>query len=336
MQDRVGSSDFQRRKIMLRKRRLAVFFLLLLVLLTSCSQSKEYNKITAEEFQWQDFSWASYDSNGLVFDKGAIFIPIQFDNSDTTYWLQLDTGISNSPLYENSFNSLSPRPSFESIYGFLGLNKKMLMNVKIGNYQIENFLCNIKNDFGSVIDNSSNQNQIGSLGLDFFKNKILLLDFPNKRFAIATSDMQLPESITEKVTYHKAELVNNFFVFDLKIDTQTYKFGYDTGASGFPLVVNYDLWRKLTGKVGNEPDITLINAPSWGKTLTLIGSSTKEDVFLSEKSLGSLEMFYIKEEPNFFKTARIDGLISNASFYDDSLIIIDLINMRFGVVKMVE
>lgn len=210
------------------------------------------------------------------------------------------------------------------------------MSVKIGNYQIENFLCNIKNDFGSVIDNSSNQNQIGSLGLDFFKDKILLLDFPNKRFAIATSDIQLPESITEKVTYHKAELVNNFLVFDLKIDTQTYKFGYDTGASGFPLVVNYDLWKKLTGKVGNEPDITLINAPSWGKTLTLIGSSTKEDVFLSEKSLGSLEMFYIKEEPNFFKTARIDGLISNASFYEDSLILIDLINMRFGVVKTVE
>lgn len=111
MQDRVGISDFQRRKIMLRKPRLAVFFLLLLVLLTSCSQSKEYNKITAEEFQWQDFSWASYDSNGLVFDKGAILLPIQFNNSDTTYWLQLDTGISSSPLYENSFNSISP-PSF--------------------------------------------------------------------------------------------------------------------------------------------------------------------------------------------------------------------------------
>lgn len=336
MQDRVGISDFQRRKIMLRKRRLAVFFLLLLVLLTSCSQSKEYNKITAEEFQWQDFSWASYETDKVI-DKAAILLPIQFNNSDTTYWLQLDTGINDSLLYMNSLDSISPTPSFKRIYeGFMGMNVKMLMNVKIGNYEVDNFYSYLKKDFGEEVSKTNPKNIIGSVGLDFFQHKILLLDLPNNRFAIADSEQQFPVYITDNVAYHSAEILNNFFAFDLFIGNESYKFGYDTGASGFPLVVNYDLWKKLTGKVGNEPDITLINAPSWGKTLTLIGSSTKEDVFLSEKSLGSLEMFYIKEEPNFFKTARIDGLISNASFYEDSLILIDLINMRFGVVKTVE
>lgn len=321
---------------MFYKHRVVVFFLLILIFLSSCSQLKEYNKITAEEFQWQDFSWSSYETY-KVFDKAVILLPIQFNNSDTTYWLQLDTGINDSPLYMNSFYSISPTPSFKRIYeGFLGINVKMLMNVKIGNYEVDNFYSYLKKDFGEEVSQNNPKNIVGSLGLDFFQNKILLLDLPNNKFAIADSEQQFPVYITDNVAYHSAEILNNYFAFDLIIGNESYKFGYDTGASIFPLSVNYDLWQKLTGKDGSEPDNAIISTTSWGSVVSLLGSPTKEEVFLSDRSLGHLDAFYLKENPNLFKLARIDGLISNASFYEDSLILIDLINMRFGVVKTAE
>lgn len=52
----------------------------------------------AQEDRWTTFEWLSFTVGVRTFDKAAIFFPIRVENSD--YWIQLDTGIASSTLFQ--------------------------------------------------------------------------------------------------------------------------------------------------------------------------------------------------------------------------------------------
>ena len=299
------------------------------MLLTACSQPK-WNEVEVKEFNWQPFSWVPYEMSNKLYDKAAIFVPIQFEDSEKTYWMQLDTG-SYSQFDGITFTSINPPHKITQT----GTSYDVVrFNGKIAGYETQNARFVSMKKLGGVVKESEREINIGTLGMDFFQDKILVLDFPNSRLAIVTSESQLPTEFTKDVTYYPAEMISNFFAISLTANGASHKIAYDTGSSVIPLLLNQDFWQQITGRDGRESENIILEVPAWGNMITLIGAPSLEEIFLSDLSLGTPEVYFRKDKLDWFKGSGIDGIMGNEPFYDDSIVILDAINMRFGLVKV--
>ena len=312
-------------------KRLYPFILLIIIVfhLTACSQTK-WNEVEIKEFNWQPFMWLPYEFSNKLYDKAAMFLPIQFEDSEKTYWMQLDTG-SYSQFDGITFDCVNPAHKIIQTNSSYNIVK---FNGKIAGYETQNAKFVSKKDWGGIIKESDQWINIGTLGMDFFLDKILVIDFPNSRLAIVTSEGLLPTEITKDVTYYPAEMIINLFSISLTVEDSPLKAAYDTGSSIFPLILNKDQWQQLTGRDGTEPENIVLDVPAWGSSFIAIGAPAQEEMFLSDLSLGNPEVYYREDKPDWFKGSGIDVIIGNEPFYDDSIVILDGINMRFGLVKV--
>ena len=198
----------------MQRKRLSLLIVFVSILMAACSYNianPSYNEIEVNEFQWQSFIWKPYEINGTNYEKAALFIPIEFEDSKNTerkYLLQLDTGIFNSKIDGITFNSINP--PHEILVADAG--EGIIFNGRIAGYDVKKLLSAVRKEAGLIIDESAPiEIIVGSLGLQFFLGKTLVLDFPNNRLSITSSEKQLPVDLTENVTYYPAKIMNNFF-----------------------------------------------------------------------------------------------------------------------------
>ena len=264
----------------------SLFVICLTLLLVGCSNKSvpqtNWNEIEIKDFSWQPFEWRDYVLGETYYDKAAIFVPIQLEQSDQEFWLQLDTG-TQSVFYETTIDSLgiAVKTIVENdTYDLVSFNGN------IAGYDTKNAIFATMKNYGQTVTAEDAGVRIGTLGMDFFKDRILVLDFPNNRLAIVNSASQLPAEIVEKVTFSKSEMVRHLFVVKTMVGETPLKIAYDTGSSIFPLHVNQDLWQQFTGREGKETDNIFIEAPAWGNYITVIGAPSKEEMIISDFELG--------------------------------------------------
>jgi len=312
----------------------SLFVICLTLLLVGCSGKSvpqtNWNDIEIKEFSWQPFEWRDYVLGETYYDKAAIFVPIQLEQSDREFWLQLDTA-ATSVFYETTIDSLD---LYCKTFSKNAKNDAIIFDGKIAGYDTKNAIFATMKNYGQTVTAEDEDVRIGTLGMDFFKDRILVLDFPNNRLAIANSSSQLPAEIVEEVTFSKSEMVRHLFVVNTMVGETPLKIAYDTGSSIFPLHVNQDLWQQFTGREGKETDNIFIEAPAWGNYITLVGAPSKEEMIISDFDLGKPMIFYSEKTPDPYKGSGLDGLMGNAPFFEDYIVILDGIEHRFGLVKV--
>lgn len=318
----------------MKKLSTSLYVICLTLLLVGCSeksvQPTNWNEIEIKDFSWQPFEWRNHVLGETYYDKAVIFVPIQLEQSDQEFWLQLDTG-TQSVFYETSIDSLGIAVKTivkNDTYDLVSFNGN------IAGYDTKNAIFATMKNYGQTVTAEDEDVLIGSLGMDFFKDKILVLDFPNNRLAIVNSASQLPAEIEEKVTFSKSEMVRHLFVVNTMVGETPLKMAYDTGSSLFPLNVNLDIWQQITGRAGDEIDNTYIEATAWGNSITVIGAPTQEETIVSGIELGNPMVYYVEDKPDYFNGWGVDGLMGNAPFFEDYIVILDGIEQRFGLVKV--
>jgi len=314
----------------LSTRLLVICLTLLLVGCSGKSVPPNWNEIEIKGFTWQPFEWRNSMLGETYYDKVAIFVPIQLEQSDREFWLQLDTA-APSLFFGSTIDSLE---LYGNTFGKNAKNDAIIFNGKIAGYDTKNAIFAIMKNYGQTVTDEDEDVRIGSLGMDFFKDKILVLDFSNSRLAIAESVSQLPSEIIEQTTFSKSEIIRNYFVVNMMFGENPLKIAYDTGSSIFPLHVNQDLWQQFTGREGKETDNIFIEAPAWGNYITLVGAPSKEEMIISDFKLGKPMIYYSEKTPDLYKGSGLDGLMGNAPFFDDYIVILDGIEQRFGLVKV--
>jgi len=318
----------------MKKLSISLFVICLTLLMVGCSgisvPPTNWNEIEIKDFSWQPFEWRDSMLGETYYDKAAIFVPIQLEQSDREFWLQLDTA-APSLFFGSTIDSLE---LYGNTFSKNAKNDAIIFNGKIAGYDTKNAIFATMKNYGQTVTDEDEDVRIGSLGMDFFKDRILVLDFPNNRLAIANSASQLPAEIVEKVTFSKSEMVRNYFVVNMMFGETPLKIAYDTGSSIFPLHVNQDLWQQFTGREGKETDNIFIEAPAWGNYITVIGAPSKEEMIISDFELGKPMIYYSEKTPDRYKGSGLDGLMGNAPFFDDYIVILDGIEQRFGLVKV--
>jgi hypothetical protein len=284
----------------------------------------------AAEMEWSNFEWGV--------QKEALYLPVNLEFDKVAHWLQLDTGCEENLIYDAPLRQLTGQTEFPDKY--------IVFSGEIGNYKFVNVRFRVKKNYGGQLFSSGKSIEIGTLGLGFFKDKILIVDYPHGRFCICNSLADLPDELVKKTRFTKVRIRHGkLFLEELRFNGKPLRGIFlDTGSSQFTLVLLLrQQWEKLTGKKGNESDNQYLEVPAWGEKVKLVGSKAQGILNLRDLEIKDPVIYLDSHVPasgiksllirTGIRIFRVNGIMGNALFYDEYTIIFDLQQNKFGFLK---
>lgn len=285
----------------------------------------------SREIPWSPFEWISFSIGDKTFDRAAILIPVKLTGTTRALWMQLDTGSDATMVYEIPWKQLHL-----TVPQAAGDSSKILLSAAIGNQWFDSLWVRMAYGFGDSLTEKEERPVIGTIGQDWLIGRILLLDFPHKRFCLLSSVESIPKEFLARASFVDLHNRNNKLFITIEVaDTASNYFFFDTGSSLFQIVTTPALWKKFTGLRGDEKNIARLKVPSWGKEAILLGAPTKGPLKIGSLTVRNPTVYFDSTALNDFTTwpFKVDGLVGNALFYDHHTILIDLIKNRFGVLR---
>lgn len=283
------------------------------------------------ELSWIKFYWTSDSFGNKFYERTAIFIPAKIEGLSRTFSFQFDLGSDLTMLYEKNARSVfgaefnnhtgklkGPLQFWNSARSFKNIT------LDFGSTKATTENCAINKNYGEEISSNdvseARPATIGTIGADLFQGKVLIIDYPNQRFAICES---LPDSFNTYLT--KIELDNvGRVLLPLTIHGKNYKALFDNGSSLFPLLVTDN----KVNDFSTSPGMDTIEINSWGQLHKVIGRQLQGSFQLGGKTFSNTLVYadYRKEA----RTNRYDAIARNRLFWD-KIIVIDFKNKMFGV-----
>jgi hypothetical protein len=296
-----------------------------------------YSAANAQKINWIPFNWEGAEIEGKYFDKLIITIPIKLDNLPHRFNMQFDLGAINTMIYGNSFKEyLVKYPTFKSKidttlkfraqsqthYMFKNVAFK-LGSVSFGNRNIGHFK-GFGDDIPADSVNTKLEKHIGTIAPDLFQDKILIIDYPNKRIA---SVNHLPIQY-KKAAFQSFKMEEGRIKIPLNINNKTEDLMFDTGSSLFQLITT----EANAIQISNGPAIDSLKISSWGDYYMVYGNKVNSAIKFDTKTLQPAVVYFDKKHKSdqFNKDEKIWGITGNAYFLKN-IIIIDYKNKKFGV-----
>lgn len=295
-------------------------------------------QLEKEKVKWYDFHWDG-DSN---IPKDAMILDSKIDSVDFNFRWQFDTGSPRTFVYGNVWDSFTNTfPFLKRRFfiidtlkndGFINLRNAGIL---VSGRKLPKNIIGYLPDYGSVfskdviLENLGSSSMIGTIGIDLFREGVLIIDFRNNKIGYA--DRLSDEFYRKKYNTIDFSLYRNRIVLPLRIGKDIRHFFYDSGASLFPLKTSSS-FSELHAKVRYTD--TLRNITTWGKSYDVPGGVIKDRVFLGNLELPKPKI-YVHPDPqlyhtNIFKEADTYGLIGNA-YFDNRAIVIDFTKMKFTI-----
>lgn len=318
---------------------LRLFIIILLTSILSGCMTAKKNIVTKNNYSWFPFSWYSAKISGKTFDKVAMLVSTKVNDLNADFTLQFDLGSNATMIYGNAINSYYKEGEIKNF--LLESSKsaddggKTIYATKGLTYHLGKLDFNkltYKENYGDKIPVDSlftkSPKHIGTLGADIFNNKVLIIDYPNKRMCILDS---LDSYWKKRTTFVEAKSKNGRLSIPLTINNKTHWFLFDTGASLFPINTNKELWSSMVDETSKTDTII---ANSWGEKVKFYGRPIKEKAYLGKRKLESNYAWYNENKrlQEFNKAEHIDGLTGNA-FFVNNMVVLDFKNKKFGVVN---
>lgn len=291
-----------------------------------------------EKVRWYDFYWSGDDTGS----KDAMMLRSKIDSIDFNFRWQFDTGSPRTFFYGNVWNSFCAAfPSLaKSFFVVDSLRSDGFLNLKNGGLRISgnklpkniigllpNYGDTIPTDI--ILSNLGASTTVGTMGIDLFRNGVLIIDFKSNRIGYADKLSRTFYSADKNTI--DFSLYQNRIILPVKIDTTTFYFFYDSGASLFPLKTT-SAFPNLTQWI-NYTD-TLYNITTWGKSFDVPGGTIKKKVQIGSLALTDPKI-YAHPDPDKYHTqifteADTEGLLGNA-YFDGRIIVIDFTRMKFSI-----
>ena len=143
--------------------------------------------------QWDEMVWISLPVGDRVIEKAVLAVNADIEGLQRRALMQLDLGTYQTVIYGVPYNALGGRSeaSQTSRIGVSGTVAGL-------EFQGENFL--LDRDHGDA-PKASEPVELGTIGANFFNNRILLLDFVRNKVAIVDKSNRLPESVEKQISF---------------------------------------------------------------------------------------------------------------------------------------
>ena len=283
--------------------------------LSPAAPAEAQGKPLVEELRCPKFDWVAVE--GLS-DKAAMKVPVELDG--TGYMFQLDTGAHISFAGADEAQRRGWRSPEK--------DRVDVRAIKVaGTPVLPTRLHLLEGKTG------------GTVGLDLLLGTYVVIDYPRQRICVLTTD-RVPAGLDEPVAWERASLRYGKLFVPMKLGEERFAAAFfDTGASMFPLNVDLGRWKVLTGKADTAAADRVFEVPSWGKKIPLAGAATHVPLSIAGVQMQGAVVYTNPAAPDFFKDqigGGAEGLLGNAMFLDE-VVVLDLTpSMRFGVLKKAE
>lgn len=284
-----------------------------------------------------DFVWKGDTISGRYIPNVAINIPVAIDDLPYKFDMQFDLGAVTTVFYGNSIEPYlrkhsKLRQKIDSTLTFHIQSQKNVMfkdiDLGLGKVKFKEVEIGLFSGFGDslAIDsiNTKTSKHIGTIASDLFQNKILIIDYPNKRICIAE---KMPQKY-RKLNYQDFILEEGQIKIPFLINDKIEMLMFDTGSSLFSLITTKESAQQISDRIVSDS----LRITSWGEYYTVYGEKVKSSISFANKNLPSTLVYYF-EQPifdQFFKQENIWGVTGNAYFLKNRLII-DYKNKKIGI-----
>jgi len=287
--------------------------------------SAQEKAATSPGLTWADIHWEPIKIGNRVVERAALLLPVRLDGKEAKILVQLDLGADLSQF---------DRVPYEQLFGKGAAPhdrpKKMPFTGTFGGARVTNQLFDVLPEGG---ERSSGDEPVflGTLGADFFQNRILLLDFVRQRVCIMDERVRLPEAFEKNAAFVPLTVRDGNLFVPISINGKEERgFFYDTGSSLLPILTTRAKWQEITGRTGSEPDNEVWRAPSWGKEAVMVGAGVKGEICVGKACLQHPVAFF---ESSGLKNLQSANLFGNSLFFDRFVVIVDIPEHRFGLLE---
>jgi hypothetical protein len=308
------------------------FFVTLVLLFLLAQASSAQSVFNKEQLKWVAFDWSDPD------EKDVMLITAKLDTLDYFFRWQLDTGSPYTYLEGGTFKKFSNK------FPYLADMIKRVDTASNGDwykiytppFQFETpVLPNLilKNDkiggnFSQDLLDKYKGFSIGTIGVDIFKDKVLVLDFKNMK--IGYGDSLTNRFYAQQLNSSPFQFFKNRIILPVQIGPETLHFMYDCGASMFTLNVTPKYAKSFAPKQLTDTLYNINNGES-GAVYNAVGGATDKPVKILGKTYKDMVIYMEKGESEIFEEAKVAGAIGNKLFLGH-IVIIDFKTKRFSLV----
>lgn len=295
------------------------FFALLFLLLGACSQSE---KKAAEKIPML------LDQEAKALGFNIFYVPVKLEDIEREFQMQFDLGLDVSVVYENALQSIQGKhPKLKE-----HIQQRKDYSILHHPYAIGKQASGLDSLF--VYEGYGEKapfetlKVIGSIGVNEFKNKILLINYAELYIQV------LEELDTSQFEFSKLRLSSgNKIIIELEAGGQKQDFLFDTG-NGVPiLTLDKDFYQQLAQE---QQAADTISANSWGTTIYLYGAVLQERLGSNGQSLTAQNnRIYFTEAERIKALYQDIGVVHSIGndFFMNKTVVFDFINNRFGIQK---
>ncbi len=284
--------------------------------------------VKADEIHWSKLVWYSATIGGKKVAHAAPFIEIHVDGMAQPALMELDTGTDISSLYGKTLTRVIP--SIQS-------KKLAVVSGTMAGCPFANEKFEVLADQGDT-STADGRVYLGTVGLGFFRDRILFMDLVSNEVAILPKGVELPASLVSRAQSVPAGVRGGKLYVTLKANGALEQdMFFDTGSSSSTLVTAPATWKRLTGRQPGDPRNSRWVSSNWGKDSVMIGSPASGNVCVGSACVSrptikfestGLENFDFAKYP--VKTDRYFGVML---FDGRFTVVIDRAHGRFELVR---
>jgi hypothetical protein len=285
------------------------------------------NMSIAQQLPWFSYTWTGSSMNNKYYGKNAMVLPLGASGGNREiYSIQIDTGcegtfytdqkyMDTNHLKSEYLNNFMRNQMFASTIHtfFTDMDKKLR----------KQFSCD------SLVSRRVNHYQVGVMGSDILKNKILIIDFPNTRMCIVDS---VASSYRKQFDMVEMKIFHSCPVIPVQINGDEKWMIFDTGSSNNDLITTKLNWELLGDKTMHVD--TMGPSNSWGTPIYLYGHGLKNGCKIGTTSFNKCRIWYTNNDriEKLIKENSLFGITGNA-MYLNKTVMLDYKNKRFGITK---
>ncbi len=191
------------------------------------------------------FEWSADEHD----QHSAMLIPVSIPGFEKTFYMQFDTGASNTFLRSGALESLMERGCDFELFKENGLTYFRRFELNIGGNRVTLKPGWVRDSAGEI-DWETAANPIGTIGSDFLDQRICAIDFPAMEIRLYADR---PQALDALGNFTPFDFTGRKIVLPITINGASESVIYDSGCSAFGLLTSNYYYEKYSDP--SEPEI---------------------------------------------------------------------------------
>ena len=272
---------------------------------------------SSADIPWCRFFWVPGKMGGKHYDRSAMMIPVRVQGCPCYFNFQFDLGADGTMIYGRTASSVTER------YPGLDLRHPTLI---FGDH-IATFSnrVHLNSEFGARTKRfdtvaSLKCPDLGTIGVDMFQDKVLIIDYPNERFSVCE---EIPAGYATTMTDFTDD-GHGRVILPMQKGNEQYKVMFDNGSSVFQLITS----SANIDKFSKAAPVTHMKISSWGSMHKVVGRPMKDPFTLAGRTYADILVY---ENPEGMSAGDGYDAITGNALFDDRVLIIDMKHKKVGI-----